>query len=144
MDSFTRAEKMTRVRDRYELPATVTIKIHTRGLDQDLLDAIRCLLVSNKDELPFDLARYVAWPSHQRAITARAQIFFAQRVSRSRREECGRPSPPRCDTIATEGWPGWFSIRSACANLAGWRGYCQRSSSHWVVSLAAVWGIVYR
>ena len=76
MDSITRAERMTRIRDRYELPATVTIKIHTRGLDQDLLDAIRCLLVGNKDELPFDLARYVAWPSHQRAITARAQIFL--------------------------------------------------------------------
>lgn len=76
MDNITSTEKMTCIRDRYELPATVTIKISTKGLDQDLLDALRCLLVGNKDELPFDLARYVAWPSHQRAITARAQIFL--------------------------------------------------------------------
>ena len=103
MDSITKAEKMTRIRDRYELPATVTIKIHTRGLDQDLLDAIRCLLVGNKDELPFDLARYVAWPSHQRAITARAQIFLRNGFSRSRREEYRRHPTSGCNSIATEG-----------------------------------------
>ena len=110
MDNITSADRMTRIRDRYELPATVTIKISTKGLDQDLLDALRCLLVGNKDELPFDLARYVAWPSHQRAITARAQIFlrngFLDLVEKSSNDDVPRRGATRASSqIDRDGFP---------------------------------------
>ena len=76
MNKVDLANRRTQLRNCYELPETLTIKIRTKGLDQDLLDALRCLLVNNRDELPFDLARYMLWPNHQRAVAARAQILL--------------------------------------------------------------------
>lgn len=76
MNSVDLATRRARLRNSYELPETLTIKIRTKGLDQDLLDALRCLFVNDRDELPFDLARYMLWPNHQRAVAVRAQILL--------------------------------------------------------------------
>lgn len=76
MSSAEIAAKLENIRNKYELPPTVTIKIHTRGLDRDMCDALLCLLAEERDELPFELARYMSWPSNKRAVTARAQVFL--------------------------------------------------------------------
>ena len=76
MNSAEIDAKLANIRNKYELPPTVTIKIHTKGLDRDMRDAVLCLLAEERDELPFQLARYMSWPSSKRAITARAQVFL--------------------------------------------------------------------
>lgn len=76
MNNVDLVNRRIQLRNSHELPEVLTIKIRTKGLDQDLLDALRCLLVNDRDELPFDLARYMLWPNHQRAMAARAQILL--------------------------------------------------------------------
>lgn len=76
MDKETVAERILRLEEQVELPDSITLKIRTKGLDRDLLNVLRCLMVTDKEKLPFDLARYIPWPHQQRALAARAQIFL--------------------------------------------------------------------
>ena len=60
--------------------------------------------------MPFDLARYVAWPSHQRAITARAQIFlrngFLDLVEKSGDDNVARRGATRASLqVDRDGFP---------------------------------------
>lgn len=109
MNKVDLANRRARLRNSYELPETLTIKIRTKGLDQDLLDALRCLLVNDREELPFELARYMLWPNHQRAIAARAQILlrngYLDLVEKSRQPDDGDEKTEQPPLELSDGFP---------------------------------------
>lgn len=62
--------------DEIQLPSKITIKIDTANCDSELLEALKCLYIRDKKDLPFKLPRLVTWPSKERALGERAAVLI--------------------------------------------------------------------
>ncbi len=59
-----------------KLPKIVNLKINTEDLDEDTLNALKCLYTRERAALPFELPRIMTWPAKERANGERAAIVL--------------------------------------------------------------------